>query len=188
MVNNNQNKNTDKTIPLKVSGRPLRPADNHISSESDETQELFEKVIQINRTSKVVKGGRRIAFSALVAVGDTRGNVGYGLGKAKGVAEAIHKGIKKAKRETFKVPFKDTTIPHKVIGKEGATRVLLKPASPGTGIIAGSPVRAICEAAGIKDILTKCLKSGNAINVVKATADGLRHLRLNSLRDEDEAE
>ncbi len=172
MVNNNQNKNTD----------------SHISSGSDETQELIERVIQINRTSKVVKGGRRIAFSALVAVGDTKGNVGYGLGKAKEVSEAIRKGIEEAKRETFNVPFKDTTIPHKIIGKEGATRVLLKPASRGTGIIAGSPVRAMCEAAGIKDILSKCLKSDNTVNVVKATADGLRHLRLKSLREEDEAE
>lgn len=141
-------------------------------------QEWSEKVINVNRVAKVVKGGRRFSFSALVIVGDGKDTVGFGMGKAKEAAEAIKKGINEAKRNVFQVPIKGNTIPHEIIGHHGAARVLLKPASPGTGVIAGRPVRALCEACGIKDILTKCLKSDNAINVVHATVDGLKKLRL----------
>ena len=179
MVDKKRDNVKDKGAFLKTKG---------VRGKDAQEQELIEKVIDINRTSKVVKGGRKIAFSVLVAVGDGNGKVGYGLGKAREVPEAIRKGIDQAKRENFIVPMKETTIPHQIIGKQGATRVLLKPAGRGTGIIAGSPVRAVCEAAGIKDILTKCLKSDNAVNVVKATTNGLRRLRLRSLREEDETE
>lgn len=141
-------------------------------------QEWSEKVINVNRVAKVVKGGRRFSFSALVIVGDGNGNVGSGIGKAKEASEAIKKGINEAKRNVFQVPIKGNTIPHDIIGHHGAANVLLKPASPGTGVIAGRPVRALCEACGIKDILTKCLKSDNAINVVNAAVDGLKKLRL----------
>jgi small subunit ribosomal protein S5 len=140
-------------------------------------QEYIEKIVMINRCTKVTKGGKKMSFSALVVVGDKKGKVGYALGKANEVADAIRKGLSQAKRELLRVPVEGSTIPHEIIGHYGAAKVLLKPASEGTGVIAAGPVRAICEACGIKDILTKCLKSNNPINVIKATVSGLRNLK-----------
>lgn len=138
---------------------------------------ITDRVIHINRTSKVVKGGRRFSFSALIVVGDGSGNVGYGLGKAKEVPEAIRKGVEKAKKNMISVPIQGTTIPYDVMGKYGAGKVLLLPASEGTGVIAGGAVRAILEVAGVSDILSKCLGSNNPHNVVKATIRALQQLR-----------
>ena len=146
-------------------------------NQAAEAPEMIEKVVYLNRVSKTVKGGRVMKFSALVVVGDGKGTVGYGLGKAAEVSEAILKGIANAKKNMVTISLSGTTIPHEVIGVYGAGRVLMKPAAVGTGVIAGGAVRAVVEAAGIKNIRTKCLRTNNPANVVAATMEGLKSLR-----------
>lgn len=143
-----------------------------------ETKEFVEKIVAINRVTKVTKGGKKMSFSALVAVGNASGKVGMALGKANEVADAIRKGLAIARKDMFNVAMKGSTITHTIIGHFGAAKVLLKPASEGTGVIASGPVRSLCDCVGIKDILTKCLKSDNPINVMRATVDGFKRLKF----------
>ena len=157
--------------------KKLKATDQAAAGAKAGDSEFVEKVVAINRITKVTKGGKKLSFSALVVVGDTKGRVGYSLEKASEVSIAIRKAMNTAKKSLMQVPMKGTTITHEIIGECGAAQVLLKPAGDGTGVIAAGPVRAICDGAGIRNILTKCHKSNNPINVVKATMDGLTRLK-----------
>jgi len=168
-------KETPKEAPVSKAEK-VKASEKAVAAES-EAPEIIEKVISINRITKVTKGGKKLSFSALVVVGDTRGNVGYSLSKAAEVAIAIRKAMATAKKNMIKIPMRGTTIPHEIIGQCSGSRVLLKPASDGTGVIASGPVRAVCDGAGIHNILTKCHRSNNPINVVKATINGLSRLK-----------
>ena len=161
-----------------------RDAKGDNRKEDSDGPEILEKVISINRITKVTKGGKKLSFSALVVVGDTCGNVGYSLSKAAEVSIAIRKAMITAKKNMVKIPMRGTTIPHEIIGQCGGSRVLLKPASDGTGVIASGPVRAVCDGAGIHNILTKCHRSNNPINVVKATINGLTRLKPITVKTE----
>ena len=165
-------------VPDKVEGEEIKVEDAIRKARETSDGEFVERVIKINRVSKVVKGGKNFSFSALVVTGDGNGNVGVGFGKSNEVVEAIKKGVGDSKKNFQKVNMKGDTIPHEVIGEFKSSRVILKPAGAGTGVIAGGPVRALCDAAGIKNILTKTLGSRNAVNVVKAACDGFDKLRL----------
>ena len=178
----------EKKETKQDSGKPMRFQGGRASNKrgrdgqapaakDDTAPEFIEKVLSIKRVTKVTKGGKKLSFSALVVVGDAKGNVGYGLDKAGEVATAIKKSLNMAKKNMVKISLKGTTIPHEIIGINGGAHVLLKPASEGTGVIAAGPVRAVCDGAGIHNILTKCLRSNNPINVVKATMNGLTRLK-----------